>query len=64
MKKALNIGLGLLLIFCLSGHLEAQKIKTVNGVQVIENSEKPKPPKGVPSKLILEEDFKIGDSEV
>jgi len=63
MRKVLNIGMGLLLIFGLSGQVQAQKIKTVDGVQIIENPEKPKPPKGIPTKLVLEEDFKIGDSE-
>jgi hypothetical protein len=64
MKKALNIGLSFLLIFCLSGQLKAQKTKTINGVQVVENPEKPKSPGDIPTKLVLEEDFKIGDSEV
>lgn len=64
MKKALNIGLVFLVIFCLSGQLQTQKVKTIDGVQVIENPEKPKLPKGIPTKLILDEDFKIGDSEV
>jgi hypothetical protein len=64
MKKAMNIGLGFLLIFCIFGQVHAQKIKTIDGVQVVENPEKPKPPKGIPTKLILDEDFKIGDSEV
>lgn len=63
MKKVLNTGMGLLLVFGLSGQVQAQKIKTVDGVQVIENPEKPTPPKGIPTKLILKEDFKIGDSE-
>jgi len=64
MKKALSIGLGLLLIFCLFGQIQAQKVKTVDGVQVVENPEKPKLSTGIPTKLILNEDFKIGDSEV
>ena len=63
MKKMLHIGLGLLLIFCISGQMMAQKVKTVDGVEVVENPEKPKAAKGIPTKLILEEDFKIGDSE-
>ena len=63
MKKMLHIGLGLLLIFCISGQMMAQKVKTVDGVEVVENPEKPKTPKGIPTKVILKEDFKIGDSE-
>jgi hypothetical protein len=64
MKKALNIGLSLLLLFGISGQIQAQKIKAVGGVEVVENPETPKTPKGIPTQLILEEDFKIGDSEV
>ncbi len=41
----------------------AQKIKTVKGVEVITNPEKPKAPKGIPSRLVLKEDFSVGDSE-
>lgn len=63
MKKLLNIGLAVSLIFCLSGQMQAQKVKTVDGVEVVENPEEPKPPKGIPTTLTLEEDFKIGDSE-
>jgi hypothetical protein len=59
----LPLGLGLLLIFCISGQIMAQKVKTVDGVEVVENPEKPKAAKSIPTKLILEEDFKIGDSE-
>jgi len=64
MKKTLIMTLGLLQIFCLSGQMMAQKIKTIEGVEVVENPERPKAPKGIPTQLILEEDFKIGDSEV
>lgn len=64
MKKMLNMGLGLLMIFCISGQIQAQKIKTVDGVEIVENPETPKTSKGIPTKLILEEDFRIGDSEV
>jgi hypothetical protein len=64
MKKALYIGLGFLLIFGISGQIEAQKVKTIDGVEVVENPEKPKTTKGIPTQLVLEEDFKIGDSEM
>ena len=40
-----------------------QEVRTVNGVQVISNGKKPNPPKGTPSRLVLTEDFTIGDSE-
>lgn len=64
MRKTLNIVLVLLLIFCISGQMQAQKVKTIDGVEIVENPEKPKTPKNIPTKLVLEEDFKIGDSEV
>jgi hypothetical protein len=64
MKQMLKMGLVLLMIFCISGQIQAQKVKTVDGVEIVENPEKPKTPKGIPTEIILEEDFKIGDSEV
>lgn len=39
------------------------KIKEENGIPVIYNPKKPAPPKGIPSKLILEEDLSIGTKE-
>lgn len=38
----------------------AQKIKTEDGVKIILNGKTPKPPKGVPTKIRLEEDLTIG----
>lgn len=64
MKKTVIIIFGLVLALGFLIQAHAQKVKTVGDVQVVENPEKPEPPKGVPTKLRLEEDFKIGDSEV
>ncbi len=55
--------LSLALIFGLAGAASAQKVKTVNGVEIISNPKNPKAPKDVPSKLVLKEDFTVGDSE-
>ncbi len=63
MKKILYLVFCLLLVLAFSHQAEAQKIKTVDGVQIIANPKKPKPPKGVPTKIHLEEDFTIGESE-
>ncbi|MFQ5721131.1 MAG: 6-bladed beta-propeller [Candidatus Aminicenantales bacterium] len=63
MKKILCLFFGLFLIFALSFQAEAQKIKSVDGVQVIVNTKKPKPPKGIPTKIRLEEDFILGESD-
>ena len=63
MKKIGHGALICLLILAFVSVLPAQKIKTVNGVEVIVNPKKPKPPKGVPTQLILSEDFAVGESE-
>ncbi len=63
MKKILYLIFFLLLVFAFSLQAEAQKIKTVNGVQVIINPKKPHPPKGSLSRLRLQEDFTIGASD-
>ncbi|MFC2157451.1 6-bladed beta-propeller [Acidobacteriota bacterium] len=63
MKKIGHGALICLLILAFISVLPAQKIKTVNGIEVIVNPKKPKPPKGVPTKLILSEDFSVGGSD-
>jgi len=55
--------LSLALIFGLAGVASAQKVKTVNGVEIISNPKKPKSLKDVPSKLVLKEEYAVGDSE-
>jgi len=39
------------------------KVKTENGVTIVTNGKKPDPPKGVPTKLILEEIYTVGGGD-
>jgi len=65
MNKILYGVLVFLLIFIIFSSVSAEqiKIKTVDGVKVVINPKSPVPPEGVPTKLILLEDFSIGDGE-
>lgn len=63
MRKLTTIVLCFLFLLSLSLPIEAQKIKTVDGVKIISNGQKPKPPKGSLSQLVLEEEMTWGDSE-
>lgn len=63
MKKISPIIIGLLLIFFCYSLSEEQKIKTVDGVQVISNGKKPNPPKGQPVKINLTEEVTIGKGD-
>lgn len=65
MKKLFSVFLAFLLVFFLSLQVKASqiKIKTVDGVQVIENPKKPVPPDGVMSKVNFKEEFSIGEGE-
>ena len=63
MRKFTTMALCFLFLISLSLLVEAQKIKTVDGVKIISNGKKPKPPKGSLSKLVLTEEMIWGDSE-
>ncbi|MEA2005396.1 MAG: 6-bladed beta-propeller [Acidobacteriota bacterium] len=66
MKKALNVIICLFIVLCVLAQVtwvEAQKIKTIDGVKVIINGKKPKPVKGEPSKLKLNEEIAIGEGD-
>ncbi|MBC8359502.1 MAG: 6-bladed beta-propeller [Candidatus Aminicenantes bacterium] len=65
MKRVLYVTLIFVLIFFISYAVGADKIKvkTVNGVQVIENPKNPAPPKGALTKMILKEELTIGEGE-
>ncbi|MFC2165642.1 6-bladed beta-propeller [Acidobacteriota bacterium] len=63
MRKIIGIVLCVLLVTVIFGQLQAQKIKTVKGVHVVENGKKPKPPKGALTKLVFKEEIAVGDSE-
>jgi len=61
MKRTLHAILTFIILAGLSPDLAiGQKIKTVDGIKVISNGRKPKPPPGTPVQLILEEDGRIG----
>lgn len=65
MKKLCSTSLIFLLVFFISVQVKADqiKIKTSNGVEVVENPKKPAPPKGTLSKMTLKEDFSLGEGE-
>ena len=65
MKKLFSVFLAFLLVFFLAIQVNADqtKIKTVDGVQVIENPKKPAPPEGTLSKMTLKEELSIGEGE-
>jgi hypothetical protein len=60
MRRIIQIILSLVLVLAFLGQIEAQKIKTVDGIKIITNGKKPEPLKGIPSKIRLEEDFAVG----
>jgi len=61
MKKLFSVFLTFLLVFFISiqGQADQIKIKTIDGVQVIENPKKPAPPEGMMSKMTLKEELSI-----
>jgi len=65
MKKISSVILVFFLaIFIFSpARVESTQVKTVEGVRVVKNPKKPAPPKGALIKMILEEDFTIGEGE-
>jgi len=65
MKKISSMTLVFLLAIFIFSPARAEKIqvKTVDGVQVIKNPKKPAPPKDALIKMILEENFSIGEGE-
>ena len=63
MKAFLRLTLCLLLIISFISSTEGQKVKAVDNVQIIKNSKKPKPPPDIPSKVSLELECVIGESD-
>jgi len=63
MKKLARIGLSVSLVLFLLGAVEAQKIRTVDGVIVVSNGKRPTPPPGQPTRLVLTEELTVGLSE-
>ena len=62
-KKLLRMGLSLSLVMACAAFLPAQKVKTVDGVKVIQNNSKPKAPKGVPTKITFHEELSVGGGD-
>ncbi len=60
MKRITGIILSLFLVLGIWGSLEAQKVKTVDGVKYIQNGRKPSAPKGIPTKFSLKVEATIG----
>jgi len=63
MRKIIRVGLSLLMVLFISEIIIAQKIETKNEIKIISNGRKPKPQKGVPSKVILTEDLRFGEGD-
>jgi hypothetical protein len=63
MKAFIRLILCLLLIIGFISYTEGQKAKTVDKVKVIQNKEKPQPPKGVHSRVSFDLESVIGKSD-
>lgn len=63
MKQILKSIVSIVLVLFIFYPIEAQKITTEDGVTIISNGKKPKPPKGVPTKLVLEEEMTFGEGD-
>jgi hypothetical protein len=62
MKKLLWAILIFLITINLAG-ADKIEVKTINGVQVVFNPKNPAPPKGEPTKLVLKEEFSLGEGK-
>ncbi|MEE9500548.1 MAG: 6-bladed beta-propeller, partial [Candidatus Aminicenantaceae bacterium] len=63
MKAIIHIAISVFSIVILLSSTAGQKIKTVDDVKIIQNKKKPNSPKGTPSKMKLELETVIGESE-
>jgi hypothetical protein len=63
MKAIIRIAISVFSIVVFLSYTAGQKIKTVDDVKIIQNKKKPNPPKGTSSKMILELETVIGESE-
>ncbi|MEE8604169.1 MAG: 6-bladed beta-propeller [Candidatus Aminicenantaceae bacterium] len=63
MKAIIRIAISVFSIVVLLSYTTGQKIKTVDDVKIIQNKKRPNPPKGTPSKIKLELETVIGESE-
>ena len=63
MKTIIRIAISMFSIVVLFSYTAGQKIKTVADVQIIQNKKRPNPSKGTPSKMKLELEIVIGESD-
>lgn len=63
MKTLLRLTLCMFVTISIVFFTEGQEVKTVDGIQIIKNGKKPKPPQGVPSGVGFELDCVIGESD-
>ena len=63
MKAIIRIAGYVVLITLLCSYVDGQNIKIVDGVEIIQNKKKPNSPKDTPSKLALELETVIGESD-
>lgn len=63
MKTILHTALCVFLTSFLFSYTFGQKAKTMDDVKIIQNKKKPDPPKGIPTKISLELEMVIGESD-
>ena len=63
MKSILHVIICGVLFTCLFSFTYGQNVKTVDGIKIIQNKKKPDPPKGIPTKMTLELETVIGESD-
>lgn len=63
MKAIIRIAISMISIVVLFSYTAGQKIKTVDDVKIIQNKKRPNPPNGTPSKMKLELETVIGESD-
>jgi hypothetical protein len=63
MRAIFRLTLCVVLIASVISYTDGQKVKTEDGVQIIQNKKKPEPSKGTPTKMTLELEAVVGDSD-
>lgn len=63
MKKIVRIGFSVSLVLFFLGAVDAQKIRTVDGVIVVSNGKRPTSPPGQPTRITLTEELTVGMSD-
>jgi hypothetical protein len=63
MKTLFRVLICVHLCLVLASHFEGQEIKTVGHVKIIQNKIRPTPSRGAPTKLMLEQELIVGESD-